>query len=256
MIKNNRRCGLSMALAGAALFTAQAVSAAPLYLSDGDRIKLEWGAGTYGHAFGGGEFKASGVSVLNGAGDSFLTFCLEYSEHISLNTPYYVDINTAAKSGGGGAILDPSGGTYDPLNASTAWLYTQFRNNALSGFNYTSNASASNASANSLQLAIWKLEGELSGSALATYGGDSVAQGWVAAAEGSGWTTLGNVRVLNLYGSYNSSTGKFSEFKQDQLYLMPIPEPETYAMLLAGLGLMGFVARRRRGEGAAWSEVG
>jgi len=26
----------------------------------------------------------------------------------------------------------------------------------------------------------------------------------------------------------------------------PIPEPETYAMMLAGLGLMGFVARRRR----------
>jgi hypothetical protein len=29
-----------------------------------------------------------------------------------------------------------------------------------------------------------------------------------------------------------------------------IPEPETYAMLLAGLGLMGFVARRRRQQGA------
>jgi len=27
----------------------------------------------------------------------------------------------------------------------------------------------------------------------------------------------------------------------------PIPEPETYAMMLAGLGLMGFVARRRKG---------
>ena len=26
----------------------------------------------------------------------------------------------------------------------------------------------------------------------------------------------------------------------------PIPEPETYAMMLAGLGLMGFVARRRK----------
>lgn len=26
----------------------------------------------------------------------------------------------------------------------------------------------------------------------------------------------------------------------------PVPEPETYAMLLAGLGLMGFAARRRR----------
>jgi len=28
--------------------------------------------------------------------------------------------------------------------------------------------------------------------------------------------------------------------------LSPIPEPETYAMLLAGLGLMGFIARRRK----------
>ena len=26
----------------------------------------------------------------------------------------------------------------------------------------------------------------------------------------------------------------------------PIPEPETYAMLLAGLGLLGFIARRRK----------
>jgi hypothetical protein len=29
-------------------------------------------------------------------------------------------------------------------------------------------------------------------------------------------------------------------------FLAPIPEPETYAMLLAGLGLLGFMARRRR----------
>ena len=29
--------------------------------------------------------------------------------------------------------------------------------------------------------------------------------------------------------------------------LSPIPEPETYALMLAGLGLIGFVARRRRG---------
>ena len=27
--------------------------------------------------------------------------------------------------------------------------------------------------------------------------------------------------------------------------LTPVPEPETYAMFLAGLGLMGFIARRR-----------
>lgn len=30
-----------------------------------------------------------------------------------------------------------------------------------------------------------------------------------------------------------------------------IPEPETYAMMLAGLGLMGFMARRRKQKLAA-----
>jgi hypothetical protein len=28
--------------------------------------------------------------------------------------------------------------------------------------------------------------------------------------------------------------------------LAPVPEPETYGMLLGGLGLLGFLARRRR----------
>jgi hypothetical protein len=32
----------------------------------------------------------------------------------------------------------------------------------------------------------------------------------------------------------------------DNLVLTPVPDPETYAMMLAGLGLLGFVARRRK----------
>ena len=28
--------------------------------------------------------------------------------------------------------------------------------------------------------------------------------------------------------------------------IAPVPEPETYAMLLAGLGLLGFIARRKK----------
>lgn len=33
--------------------------------------------------------------------------------------------------------------------------------------------------------------------------------------------------------------------------LAPVPEPETYALLLAGLGMMGTIARRRKISGAA-----
>jgi hypothetical protein len=32
------------------------------------------------------------------------------------------------------------------------------------------------------------------------------------------------------------------------LSVAAIPEPETYAMFLAGLGMMGAVARRRKGQ--------
>jgi len=33
---------------------------------------------------------------------------------------------------------------------------------------------------------------------------------------------------------------------QGSLVLTPVPEPETYALLLGGLGVLGFVARRRK----------
>jgi hypothetical protein len=39
--------------------------------------------------------------------------------------------------------------------------------------------------------------------------------------------------------------------KIDNVYVTSMPEPEIYAMLVAGLGLIGFVARRRRQQAAA-----
>ena len=37
----------------------------------------------------------------------------------------------------------------------------------------------------------------------------------------------------------------------NRVYVASIPEPETYAMLLAGLGLLGFMTRRKSGRQAA-----
>jgi len=239
-----------------ALFGASSALAAPLTLVDGDKVKLDrvgalggTSSSTFGTATSAGAFRTVGDTVAAGLGDSFLTFCLERTEYIGLGTAYYVDIDTAAKGGGAGGAVAGA----DPLSNATAWLYTQFRDNTLddglwgiSGFSY-----ASAASMDSLQLAFWKLEDEVNTGTWDTIYNSAdpdalLARQLVNAANSSGWTSLGNVRVMNLYSGYSS--GVFSGPSQSQLYLMPtpVPEPETYAMLLAGLGLMGFMARRRR----------
>lgn len=253
-IDNSRRLnrvGLAVAAAYAFAAFSPAASAAPLNLTSGDTIKLTTGGAAIGNADGGGEFNVNGVSVAHGAGDSFLTFCLEYSEHFSPGSTYFVQINTAAITGDGVAATYPgdvagTAGVSDPISSATAWLYTHFRAGDLGSFvSGFSNSSA--ADVNSLQAAIWHLENEGDHSAY-----NSMAISLVNAAVNAatthlgGWTGIGDVRVLNLFDTY--SGGTFSGNHQDQLYLLPtpIPEPETYAMLLAGLGLMGFVARRRK----------
>ena len=45
---------------------------------------------------------------------------------------------------------------------------------------------------------------------------------------------------------FGSATTTISNFN-----VTPVPEPETYAMLLAGLSLLGFAARRRKLQPAA-----
>jgi len=48
-----------------------------------------------------------------------------------------------------------------------------------------------------------------------------------------------------------NANGMPQEFSHANLYVGPVPEPESYAMMLAGLGLMGFIARRRKQQDAA-----
>ncbi len=42
------------------------------------------------------------------------------------------------------------------------------------------------------------------------------------------------------------SSATMNTIRYDFTVMRPVPEPETYAMLLAGLGLVGFMARRRQ----------
>lgn len=49
----------------------------------------------------------------------------------------------------------------------------------------------------------------------------------------------------NVWDHVNASTND-NKVMFENLLTAPVPEPETYAMLLAGLGLMGTIARRRK----------
>jgi hypothetical protein len=54
-----------------------------------------------------------------------------------------------------------------------------------------------------------------------------------------------------LYVGSNNGTwgGSSPTFYTGNLVILPVPEPTTYAMLLAGLGLIGFSARRKMNNG-------
>jgi alkaline phosphatase D len=54
---------------------------------------------------------------------------------------------------------------------------------------------------------------------------------------------LGNLTLFNLRGDWHTGS---DQTDLDNVRILAIPEPETYALLLAGLGLLGFAARRRR----------
>jgi hypothetical protein len=254
---------VKMIAAACAVFGSAAAMAAPPVIPQvvaGDRITLN--STPWGGANGGGEFLASTVPGY-GNGPSFNTFCIEYSEHFSYGQQLKVaKVNTGSKNGGsGGGVADPAGGTWDPISWQTAYLFTNFSKGTLANYDYgTSGAHLTEHKADSqaLQLAIWVLEDEISASvnssvytqytALNDIGAE--ARAFVTAANTAvanhTWYGIGNVKALNLLRESSVGSGNFNTVAQDQLYLQPIPEPETYAMMLAGLGLIGFVAGRRR----------
>lgn len=70
-------------------------------------------------------------------------------------------------------------------------------------------------------------------------------------------TGTGSINFGSLFAGVSSvmwnsnDTSSFGQMNIDNVTVNAIPEPETYAMLLAGLGLMGFAARRRKQKLAA-----
>lgn len=76
-------------------------------------------------------------------------------------------------------------------------------------------------------------------------GDDSMVRGNVASSGAISFTngpSAAGTYYLNVTGI---ATGSQGGLYNGAISVAAVPEPETYAMLLAGLGVMGFIARRR-----------
>lgn len=186
----------------------------------------------------GGEFNASspdfvpatmGYAAATTYNGGFETFCVEGNEYFSPGSTYYYAISQGAVNGG------ISGGNPDPISKGTAWLYLNFAQGTLAGYNYTPGAGG-NASAAALQATIWWLEGE---GANPNNTFSTLVMGLTGYLDdNNGYYGVG---VLNLWADR-----AHTQFAQDQLILIPdVPDGGTTAMLL-GLGLLGLFLFNRK----------
>ena len=142
---------------------------------------------------------------------------------------------------------------YDAVGAHAAYFVDDFANpetltqqvNIVAGTNYTFGFDAylpGNGYAN---------PGEASFSA--TVAGDTFASFVVSAGTAQNWVHYSSSGIasgsgpVNFVFNFNTNFNPSKDVVIDRVYFAAtVPEPETYALMLAGLGIVGFVARRRK----------
>ena len=160
-------------------------------------------------------------------GNSFSAMCVDVMHDLSFGTTYtnYTAMTPVAYG----------------FSATQVGLF----NRLYTDYYATSHTNGVNAAA--FQIAVWEI----------TYDGNgALNHGADAFKLGSGGNTTAKTTAASWLSSLTplaTSAWTFTVLDsrgdsatQDLLVAIPVPEPETYALLLAGLGLLGFVARHRK----------
>jgi hypothetical protein len=102
------------------------------------------------------------------------------------------------------------------------------------------------------QLAVWEIVNERGTGAYSLSSGDfkatgndaSLAQQWLKEL-GIASTSAYTANIWNVQSMISTNKGTSQDLVVFSRVQTPVPEPETYAMMLVGLGLLGFSARRK-----------
>jgi hypothetical protein len=165
----------------------------------------------------------------------FESFCLEYDEYVSIPGVYTATLNPLNQAWNGGVNTNLG----DTISRGTVFLYEEFAEGTLAGYNYTPGAGRI-ASAADLQNTIWWLEDE--GLALPnTFQALLIAQFGSLINAKKDLLPNSHVGVLNLTST--DSHGN-TILNQDELVL--VPEPMTLVFLGTGLLALGLVGLRRK----------
>lgn len=203
----------------------------------------DWTTGDFANnaANGGGPFKATTDTM-----GEFVTFCIEFNEHVGYGHEYVFTLSDGARSGGVSGQLP--GTNYDPLSDATKWIYTQVRTGGYTSVpNYFGTGAGIGAR---VQEAIWYLEGERTA---AEIGGTSSGSYLLAQyALTQDWNSLylaGNrvyaMNILTLSGG--AVQDQLAWEQQMGAQETPVPEPGTLALFGGAMvGLSSWRQRRMR----------
>ena len=153
--------------------------------------------------------------------NTFQALCIDPAQYSSTSFSYYDAPNPAT--------------FFTSLGATKAAQITTLFNHGFAG------TAGNNQNAAAFQLALWEIANDDGNLNTGLVQVNTNTAGWLVSGAQALLTAQSTPSAPSLY----NFTIYQSQAKQDFIVATPVPEPGTYAMFLAGLGLMAVIARRR-----------